>query len=82
MRIYLNVPYEEKDLAKRRGCRWDGIKKQWFIDDPLHVTLFLKWMPKHLLQPTLKNKKVKYRPFRKARTALNVSESRGKHGKV
>lgn len=74
MRIYLNVPYEQKDLAKRRGCRWDGIRKQWFIDDPLHMELFVQWVPDILKRLT--------KLINKASTALNVSKSRRKYGKV
>lgn len=29
-RIYLNVAYENKDLAKHLGCRWDKSKKKWY----------------------------------------------------
>ena len=31
-RLYLNVPYEDKDDAKKLGARWDRSKKKWFID--------------------------------------------------
>jgi len=74
MRIYLNVPYSDKELAKRRGCRWDDMAKSWYIDDPLHIELFMKWEPKYNNKPiTLINK---------ARTASNVSKSRREYGKV
>lgn len=29
-RIYLNVPYSQKDVAKQKGCKWDKLKKQWW----------------------------------------------------
>ncbi len=32
-KIYLNVPYSEKDLAKGKGARWDAGKKKWYIHD-------------------------------------------------
>ena len=31
-KLYLNVPYEEKDEAKKMGAKWDTKKKRWFID--------------------------------------------------
>ncbi|TXI03135.1 MAG: DUF87 domain-containing protein [Rhizobium sp.] len=31
-RIYLNVPFEDKDLAKRHGCRWDVQAKCWYTE--------------------------------------------------
>lgn len=31
-RVYLNVPYDEKDQAKRDfGARFDGARKQWYV---------------------------------------------------
>lgn len=29
-RIYLIVPYAEKEVAKAAGCRWDADKKSWY----------------------------------------------------
>lgn len=31
-RTYLLVPFEEKDLAKVRGAKWDAEKKAWYAD--------------------------------------------------
>lgn len=43
-KIYLNVPYEEKDEAKGLGAQYDPAAKRWFIiagkDDPAKYT---KW---------------------------------------
>jgi len=30
-RIYLNVPYQEKDNAKSNGAKWDANAKKWYI---------------------------------------------------
>jgi hypothetical protein len=73
MRVYLNVPYSEKEIAKRRSCRWDNVKKLWYIEDPLHIELYVRWIPEYILKNTL---------IDKASTASNVSKSRGEHGKV
>jgi len=32
-RIYLNVPYEEKDCIKSMGAKWDPAKKKWWVQD-------------------------------------------------
>ena len=32
-KIYLNVPYGEKDEAKGWGARWDAGRKKWFIEN-------------------------------------------------
>ena len=30
-KIYLNVPFDEKDEAKKMGAKWDKSKKRWYI---------------------------------------------------
>tara|TARA_B100001564_G_scaffold269603_1_gene231205 strand:+ start:322 stop:651 length:330 start_codon:yes stop_codon:yes gene_type:complete len=30
-RIYLEVPFREKERAKRFGARWDPDKKRWYV---------------------------------------------------
>jgi ribonuclease HI len=32
-RIYLNVPFEEKDHVKSLGAKWDPTKKKWWVQD-------------------------------------------------
>jgi ribonuclease HI len=32
-KLYLNIPYSEKDEAKKLGAKWDSKKKKWFIDN-------------------------------------------------
>jgi hypothetical protein len=34
-RVYLNVPYDEKDEAKKMGARWDPNCKLWFVSTQL-----------------------------------------------
>lgn len=51
MRIWLNVPYSQKDKAKRRGARWCKEEKLWFIPDDDNVAIvplerWLKWNKK------------------------------------
>lgn len=33
-RIYLQVPYDEKDEMKKLGGSFDSAKKQWYLDTP------------------------------------------------
>jgi hypothetical protein len=42
-KIYLNVPFVEKDEAKALGARWDVDKKRWYVPSNKDVTLFAKW---------------------------------------
>ena len=30
-RVYLSVPYEEKDEAKKLGAKWNPQKQKWYI---------------------------------------------------
>ncbi|MCC8027679.1 MAG: DUF5710 domain-containing protein [Clostridium sp.] len=42
--LYLNVPYIQKDAAKALGARWDGNRKQWYVEDKNEYNKFVKWM--------------------------------------
>jgi hypothetical protein len=44
MRINLKCPYEEKDLAKSLGARWDIARKVWYIVDVEDLTPFMRWI--------------------------------------
>lgn len=46
-RIYLNVPFAEKEQAKGIGARWDGQRKAWWIDSTVDNSLFSKWLPRN-----------------------------------
>lgn len=53
MRINLNVPFSQKDLAKAAGARWDPTAKTWFVipEDvsPLQLADLERFIPaKHL----------------------------------
>lgn len=51
MRINLDVPYEQRDLARRRGAFWDRGRKTWFIENVSDIGPFLRWIPRHLTKP-------------------------------
>ena len=42
-KIYLNVPYTEKDTAKALGARWDPSKKKWYVPVDKDRAQFSKW---------------------------------------
>ncbi len=42
-KIYLNVPFAQKDEAKALGARWDAIQKKWFVPADKDITLFARW---------------------------------------
>lgn len=42
-RVYLKVPFAEKEEAKRLGARWDQDSKRWFVPGERDLTPFAKW---------------------------------------
>lgn len=42
--ILLNVPYEEKDLAKSLGAKWNPELKKWYIQNTEDAGKFAKWI--------------------------------------
>lgn len=44
-RINLQVPFVEKDEAKRHGARWDADHKVWYVPDGIDGKAFHKWIP-------------------------------------
>jgi DNA helicase HerA-like ATPase len=45
-RIYLDVPFEEKDRAKAAGAQFDAEVKSWWCAEGQHVDGLLRWGPK------------------------------------
>lgn len=41
-RIYLNVPYSDKDEAKSLGAKWDKEAKKWYATGD--ISAFYKWV--------------------------------------
>ena len=44
-RVDLRVPFKEKEQAWRRGARWDGAQRIWYIPDGVDHTGFEQWLP-------------------------------------
>jgi ribosomal protein L13E len=54
VRINLQVPYRDKDHARRLGARWDNARRVWYVENVENIGKFLRWLPermKHLTQP-------------------------------
>jgi hypothetical protein len=47
-KIYLAVPYAQKDAAKALGARWDAAHKKWYIPATMDITPFAKWQSEAL----------------------------------
>ncbi|WP_099468203.1 DUF5710 domain-containing protein [Konateibacter massiliensis] len=44
MMIRLNVPYQEKDMAKSKGAKWNPDIKTWYVDDIANLAGLAKWV--------------------------------------
>lgn len=42
-RVYLRVPFKDKDEAKRLGARWDQDSKRWFVSGDRDLAPFAQW---------------------------------------
>lgn len=45
MRTNLQVPFAEKDEAKRLGARWDATKRVWYVQNMTDPAAFKRWLP-------------------------------------
>jgi putative DNA primase/helicase len=52
-RIYLAVPYDERNEAKALGARWDAVKKAWYVGPEVDPAKLAKWELRHQPEPTL-----------------------------
>ena len=43
--VTLNVPFHDKDVAKRLGVRWNPEEKTWFVADGVDTDPFRQWLP-------------------------------------
>ena len=48
-KIWLNVPYREKEQAKREGAQWDKAEKRWYAREDADLDRLAAWMPKEAL---------------------------------
>lgn len=54
-RVFLDVPFEEKDKVKRLGARWDPTARRWFLVgdvEGVDVDVFGRWLPMGCYGPT------------------------------
>ncbi|AYV74030.1 MULTISPECIES: DUF5710 domain-containing protein [Bacillota] len=42
-RIYLSIPYSEKEEVKSNGAKWDPKLKSWYIPEGVNLNDFQKW---------------------------------------
>ena len=53
-RIYIKVPYNNKDEAKELGCQWDHDKKSWYYRNKINhkkkSDILLKFKPNNIIE--------------------------------
>ena len=59
MRIDLQVPFSEKEQAKKRGARWDPALQVWYVVDPNNIMAFWRWIPEKYKKPVAPKKRKK-----------------------
>ena len=47
-KIWLDVPYREKEQAKREGAQWDKAAKRWYAREGADLDRLAAWMPKEV----------------------------------
>lgn len=45
MRINLQCPFQDKDIARQRGARWDPRLRVWYVQDVADLGQFAAWLP-------------------------------------
>lgn len=51
MMVWLNVPFSEKDEAKKLGARWNPARKKWYVNNPASLEPFARWQPETSTAP-------------------------------
>lgn len=72
-KIYLNVPYAQKDAAKALGAKWDAANKKWYVPTDKDVTLFAKWQAVAASEPSAKSKPAAQASFGKSPSSTDSS---------
>jgi hypothetical protein len=44
-RIYLDVPFSQKGIAKRHGAKWDPVRRQWFVENEWNCEALIEFVP-------------------------------------
>lgn len=70
MIVWLNVPFPQKDEARKLGARWDVARKRWFVEDVDSLGPFMQWIDARLKQP-VKHKRA---------TSRGIAKPKGRGG--
>jgi hypothetical protein len=48
VKVFLNVPYEDRISARIQGAKWSPGNHKWYVEDVENLEPFLQWMPEYL----------------------------------
>lgn len=80
MRINLRCPFQDKDLAKQLGARWDPGLRVWYVENTADLTPFARWIPGHPRDPDAAEPARSSAAARPASPAAVLSPERSRHG--
>ena len=55
-KFYLDCPFQEKDMCKRVGGRWDSNERRWYVPSELDPKQFKRWWPEQYKKEAIKKK--------------------------
>ena len=70
-RVYLNIPYKEKQSAKSKGARWDPEMKSWYVARDSRKN-FSEYKQKQVQQKTKQEKIAQAQQKHPGRVYINV----------
>lgn len=65
VQCYLHVPYAQKEQAKKRGAKFDGVAGKWYAPFGCNIWKFGPWLPQ-AIQSSMKSITQKDHRFRSA----------------
>lgn len=70
---YLNVPYEQRELAKKHGAKWDADKKKWYLPKGTELAKEIEHFSPNYVKPEVVSEK---EPAQKIDQKSNDTEKR------
>ena len=70
-RVYLNIPFKNKEDAKKRGAKWDADKKSWYVSRDARKD-FPQYQQKQVQQKTKQEKIAQEQKKHPGRVYINV----------
>lgn len=54
MIVWLKVPFQQKDEARRLGAQWNDARRLWYVENIEDLRPFMKWIDARVKAPTTK----------------------------